>query len=100
MQRKQLLKKYMVLKRMRQVLRAEKKWITTVRQELNVYPKKMFFRYWKVHSGMCKIEKGRMLFLSYINLYYRTSKNEAIIHRRTENTLYGAKTKRTGCYCS
>lgn len=57
--RKQLILKHMVLKRMRRVIKAEKKWLETVKIELTIYEKKRFFKYWKISNGLDKLEKAR-----------------------------------------
>lgn len=49
----------MIFKRIRRVIRAEKKWIETVRKELSVYSKERYLRYWKIYSGMTKLENIR-----------------------------------------
>ena len=49
----------MVLKRMRQVIRAERKWLGIIKNELTIFPKKQYFRAWKVDLGMAKLQKKR-----------------------------------------
>ena len=57
--RKILIQKHMIFKRIRRVIKAEKKCLEIMKKELSIYHKKRFLRYWKIYNGMIKIEKMR-----------------------------------------
>ena len=58
--KKTLLYKHMIFRRIKRVLKAENKWLQAIKQELTVYHKKRFFRYWKIYYGMVKLDNLRM----------------------------------------